>query len=391
VERIIGNPNQANTIDGSGSSASFIVNLSANSLQVTGVALTFTVENFRNVIGTSGVDYIVGSALNNVINGGNSDDTIIGSGGFDVITGGNGDDTVDYSSLSQAITIRPSGVINKGILGQDTVTVERIIGNPNQANTIDGSGSSASFIVNLSAKTLQVTGVPTTFTVENFRNVTGTSGNDSIFGSDLSNVINGGDGNDTINGAGGDNVMTGGNGDDVITGGNGNDTLTGGLGKDTLIGGSGSDVFVYTNFSDSVAASTTLVGTDVIQSLNFSEGDRIGLKQSQQPSMVFNAGTVFAFNPNLNLGFVASSVYADRNGNIPGFPILLAGQAVFFEYSGRRYLSVNANDGYPGFFTGADPSGPADLLIDITGANGAPSSTSSSSPLAVTDYFRVVV
>ena len=87
--------------------------------------------------------------------------------------------------------------------------------------------------------------------------LTGTAGDDTIYGTGASDTIVGGDGNDYLNGTdyatfttGGD-LIDGGNGDDMlvgtdaadlIVGGAGNDTLSGQWGQDTLQGGDGNDV-----------------------------------------------------------------------------------------------------------------------------------------------------
>ncbi len=95
--------------------------------------------------------------------------------------------------------------------------------------------------------------------------LTGTNGDDTLYGSDLSDVINGGGGADSLFGLGGDDVINGGNendsgrgdgihggsgndlihgndGGDYIEGDEGNDQIFGDAGNDTLIGGDGDDV-----------------------------------------------------------------------------------------------------------------------------------------------------
>jgi Ca2+-binding RTX toxin-like protein len=91
--------------------------------------------------------------------------------------------------------------------------------------------------------------------------ITGTVGDDTIYGEDGNDKLNGslgldalfgGKGNDTLEagagprgvfayGEGGHNLLKGGVGDDNLIGGEGNDRIRGGVGKDFLSGGAGND------------------------------------------------------------------------------------------------------------------------------------------------------
>jgi Ca2+-binding RTX toxin-like protein len=74
--------------------------------------------------------------------------------------------------------------------------------------------------------------------------ITGTSGNDTLNGTDEYDEIYGLTGNDTLNGGLGYDMLWGDQGDDVLNGGDGNDFLDGGDGRDTLNGGAGDDFLV---------------------------------------------------------------------------------------------------------------------------------------------------
>ena len=76
--------------------------------------------------------------------------------------------------------------------------------------------------------------------------INGTSGNDTLFGTSVS---------DTINGLGGD---------DTLWGYGGNDRLDGGTGADTMYGGIGNDIYTVDNVGDS-AIENDLEGTDQIK------------------------------------------------------------------------------------------------------------------------------
>ncbi|AFY56147.1 hypothetical protein Riv7116_3701 [Rivularia sp. PCC 7116] len=244
VETIIGDANQANTIDSSsaGNGASINVDLAAESLEINNIpgvgTLNRTVKNFVNVIGTAQDDTISGNDKDNIFGG---------SAGSDSISGDGGNDTVDYTGLGEAITLLPTGTIVKdGGNGTDQLfRVETIIGDANQANTIDSSsaGNGASINVDLAAESLEVNGIPgigtLNFNVENFVNVTGTTQDDNIIGNAEDNIINGF---------------------------GGIDNLTGGAGADTFVLGEGGNFF-YTDagFGDVATIQDFVSGEDRIQ------------------------------------------------------------------------------------------------------------------------------
>lgn len=73
-------------------------------------------------------------------------------------------------------------------------------------------------------------------------NVDGSSGNDTIYGTDAEENMNGRGGNDKIYAGGGNDTVLGGDGDDYLYGEDGDDILQGESGNDYLIGGDGDDV-----------------------------------------------------------------------------------------------------------------------------------------------------
>ncbi|MDJ0713429.1 MAG: calcium-binding protein [Prochloraceae cyanobacterium] len=269
IETIIGANGQTNAIDGStgtSGTTSFNVDLSANSLTVRGIPVigdvNFTVQNFVNVTGTTQNDTLKGNNSNNVLVGGGGNDFFFGSRGNDTLDGDSngtdlGRDTVNYTGLGQAITLLPTGVVVKGGgLGRDTLQrVETIIGDVGRANTIDVSSATSpvSVVVNLATESLVVNNIPgigsLNRTVRNFRNVIGTTQNDTFKGNNSNNVLVGGGGNDVFFGSRGNDTLDGdSNGTDL-----GRDTVNytglgqaitllptgvvvkgGGLGRDTL-------------------------------------------------------------------------------------------------------------------------------------------------------------
>ncbi|HLO89052.1 MAG TPA: calcium-binding protein [Nostocaceae cyanobacterium] len=280
VETIVANSTQANnTIDASSAAGvSITANLQKQSLAVNGIAGVgpFTVINFDDVKGTNLNDTITGDGQSNQLFGNGGNDTFFGSGGNDTINGGVGTDTANYSNLAAAITLLPTGIINKSNgFGKDKlVDVETIIANSTQANnTIDASSAAGvSITANLQKQSLAVNGIAGVgpFTVINFDNVRGTNLNDTITGDDQSNQLFGNGGNDNISGGGGNDRISGGGGNDILSGGTGNDTLVGDVGTDTLLGGLGADRFVFNRLSE---------GVDTILDFQRVQGDKIAVSQ----------------------------------------------------------------------------------------------------------------
>jgi Ca2+-binding RTX toxin-like protein len=103
-----------------------------------------------------------------------------------------------------------------------------------------------------------------------FGELSGGTGDDTLYGSDFDDLLKGGKDEDEIIGAGGNDIirgqshadwMSGGNGDDNIKGGGGNDTLygdggddflKGGTRRDLIDGGDGDDVLVGNSFNDTL-------------------------------------------------------------------------------------------------------------------------------------------
>lgn len=318
VERIIANPFASNNlIDASTAAApSFIdVDLSSSRLTVRNVpflgTLNFTVNNFDDVSGTNQNDLIRGDSQSNRLRGNGGNDTFFGTLGNDTLDGGTGNDTADYRGLGTAITVKPTGIVEKGLAGvDDTISMETIIADPLVAgNIIDSSTASlgASFSINLSTGAASVFGPFPTInrTFLNFDDVVGTSGNDTIIGDFQANILNGSSGNDLISASGG------------------NDTLVGGAGADTLTGGTGTNTFIY---------NSRFEGVDLIT--DFVSVDRIHLRSSG-----------FA---GLSLGSLSASRYGEGNSLVAAARAALSAGAS----SNAAILSVGTAAGVQVLYTG---------------------------------------
>ena len=230
------------------------------------------------LFGQGGRDFMNGGAGNDLLNGGIGNDTLNGSFGNDTLNGGAGQDTVNYTNFGQAVTITPTGIIEKANGETDLlVDVERIVGADGQINVIDSSSVSGtvSLDVDLSLEQLTINGVPgigsLNFEVENFVDVFGTDQADTIVGDDdlLGNILEGNGGNDFIDGGAENDTLDGGAGDDFLTGGDGDDDLTGGDGNDDLNGDAGND------FIDGGFGNDFLTGGDGDDDLTGGDGDDI--------------------------------------------------------------------------------------------------------------------
>lgn len=275
--------------------------------------------------GGTGNDTLEGGTGNDTLSGGDGSDTLfggggndrsIGSAGNDTFDGGTGSDTADYSSLSQAITLLPQGVISKGSLGTDSLSnIERIIGATGRANVIDASSAtgSTSLTVNLGTNSLTVNNIPgvgsRSFTVQNFVNVTGTSSSDNIIGNSLNNRLVGNGGSDQISGGSGNDRLLGETGSDQLQGNDGNDSIQGDAGNDSLSGNAGNDNLFGDDGNDTLSGGT---GDDRLVGVDFTAAIPPGLGELDTLSGGTGADQ-FA------LGDATNIFYDDNNTTNPGF------------------------------------------------------------------------
>jgi Ca2+-binding RTX toxin-like protein len=201
------------------------------------------------------------------------------------LIGGNGNDYAYYYSSTGSVTVNlGTGIASDGLGGTDTLS---------QIENVQGSNIAGD-------------------------NITGSTGNNVLYGYGGNDILNGGDGNDTLIGGAGNDSLIGGNGNDyayyysatgvvtvnlgtgtasdgeggtdtlsqienvqgsntagdnitgstsnnVLYGYGGNDILNGGAGFDTLIGGLGNDIYQVDSTTDVITENAS-EGTDTIQS-----------------------------------------------------------------------------------------------------------------------------
>jgi trimeric autotransporter adhesin len=219
------------------------------------------------LLGGEGSDQLLGGDGHDQLFGGAGSDTLTGGGGNDVLDGGAGNDSYCASAGVDTIRFgRGSGydTFSAGTDGaQSPLTIVEMGADilPEDI-TVARYGSSLRFIVNDSGDGLAISdwldqAQPASALEVRFADGTvwnteavlsklpagsGDFRDNTLTGSDGSDIIEGYGGNDNISGGTGNDSLYGGVGGDTLLGGDGNDTLYGGLGEDTLDGGAGKDV-----------------------------------------------------------------------------------------------------------------------------------------------------
>jgi Ca2+-binding RTX toxin-like protein len=237
------------------------------------------------LFGENGNDILFNDVGSDVLIGGAGDDYfyVLDASGSSVLSGDSGIDTADYSALSQAITLKSTGIVTKGIgFGTDQlVQVERIFATSSLNDWIDASDATSptSVTVNLSTNSLIVNNVPglgtLSFTVSGFENVTGTAQNDSITGNSANNILIGGAGDDVFGGSQGNDIINGDAGTDTVNySALGKTIVLGTTGTVTKAGGFGTDqlnrvetITASTLLGDTIDASTATGSTSITANL----------------------------------------------------------------------------------------------------------------------------
>ena len=269
--------------------------------------------------------------------GGPGIDTItIGIGGFDVVKAGSGDDLINAKGNLQETDRIDGGASVDDELNLSGDYSDRLQFQSHTMRNIEHLSFAAGHNYNIalsdgnvaSGQTLQVEG-----------GALG-SGNHLIF-----------DGSRESNGH--FNII-GGAGADTIRGGAAADTIRGGAAADTIAGGGGGDIFVYGS-----AAESTSTTRDTIFGLNLSGSDRFDLPVTITSVEFFTNGTA------VNSGNFDANLATGTSGHI------LANKAVLYtptagDLANHTFLVVDFN-GVAGYQAGAD------LVVDVTGVGGGPS------------------
>lgn len=244
-----------------------------------------------------------GTSKGDVITTQGGDDNIDAGAGADVITTGAGQDTVDAGAGNDVVVISGESIVLDNLDGGEGSDTLRVLGGAVdlsnatitnfellQANSTSIALTQAQFdafsgSINGSAGLILKMETAGAANVDDlsdgFIGIRGTSGDDTITGSALSDLLVGDGGNDSlIGGAGNDRLVTTG-GVDNVSGGKGDDTLEVSdklISTDTLDGGEGTDTLIVHDGQDLTGA--TLTDIEILKGMG-----TITLTQAQLESL----------------------------------------------------------------------------------------------------------
>ncbi|MCW5607441.1 MAG: hypothetical protein KIT26_05180, partial [Nitrosomonas sp.] len=301
---------------------SMVIQSTAGNDNLTGFETDDTIDGLAGddiIAGAGGNDHLSGSDGNDTLTGGEGDDILLGGAGNDSLHGTQGNDILDGGDGTDTLfggdgddILRGGAGANdhmRGDAGNDTYLFAAGEGNTSIDNYDTGNShdvlrflegiTPADIVVSRNTQhlflTLQSTGEK--ITVNNYfyqdtnssyildaiefsdgaswdtvivrqMVLTGTAGNDTMYGFATDDTIDGLGGNDTINGGDGNDTLSGGSGNDYLQGGSGNDLLYGGDGTDTIYGGTGDDIL-----DGGAGNNDTLIGDAGNDTYLFAAGD----------------------------------------------------------------------------------------------------------------------
>lgn len=248
--------------------------------------------------GGIGTDYLIGGAGNDYLEGGTGDDTIWGGTGKDIyiFNVGDGVDNVIDDLTPGANIFRFGAGVNKDNIKLRKGSLLLDLGNGDQVH-IEGFDTQDVFnsVAISNFEFADGTVLTSSELLARGFDLDGTSGDDTIVGTNTTDRINGFEGNDQLLGMGGNDRIHGGMGDDYLEGdiptldgqyhGNdyldgeeGDDTIVGDGGDDTLVGGAGNDYLFGGEGADQLlggADSDQLLGDSGDDALDGGTGDDI--------------------------------------------------------------------------------------------------------------------
>ncbi len=167
----------------------------------------------------------------------------------------------------------------------------------------------------------------------------GGSGDNSLFGGAGADSLLGGPGEDQLDGGGGNDLLLGGDGDDSLFGRSGDDLLDGGAGNDSLDGGSGAD-----RLTGGPGDDVLIVGSHDDLALEYGDGADGGGKDVLQVAETFGSARTFVFGDDLGeLTEVGTGVRQQVDGDIED--LLLTGSVGHSAIGDGRANSLIGNAG----------------------------------------------
>ena len=213
-----------------------------------------------SVYGEDGADDLSGGADNDRVFGGDGNDTLNGGSGNDRLEGQNGIDTYvfdagwgndtigNYDWSSDGAATPDVVIFGAGVAAGD-IAVSRIGSNLYLAHS---NGTDILRIDNhFSDERYEMAEIRfadgTIWTPAQLQSMTqqGTSGNDTLYGTEGADTLDGLDGNDYLYGEEGADRLVGGPGNERLYGADGDDTLYSGTGDDRIEGGNGTDAYLF--------------------------------------------------------------------------------------------------------------------------------------------------
>jgi Ca2+-binding RTX toxin-like protein len=251
--------------------------------------------NVENLILTEEAIEGVGNSLSNIITGNIGNNNLFGSSGNDRMNGNEGNDILNGGLGIDLLT---------GDTGNDTYIVDRITDQTKEtsslASEIDTVRSTVAFGLAENIEHLSLIG----------------SGNINGIGNRLNNIITGTTGQNSLFGDSGDDRLMGNAGNDTLSGGVGGDRLDGSVGNDVLFGGSSGDRFI---FNTNAVFGASALGIDQIT--DFAVGsDKIVLDKTTFTAFgsIMDLGNEFAVvGSDAAAGSAdAMIVYSSQTGNL---------------------------------------------------------------------------
>ncbi|ASF47759.1 beta strand repeat-containing protein [Methylovulum psychrotolerans] len=300
--------------------------------------------------GTAGNDNLYGTSGNDIFNGGT---------GNDLLVGGLGDDTYLIAKNAGVDTIYDTG-------GTDVVKFTNMLASDISQVSSANYGSDLLLSYGSSQLTIQHYFDSANNRIEQFQfsdgtvwgwadieahlKLTGTSGDDTLYGTN--------DGNDSLNGLAGNDTLLGYKGNDTLNGGTGNDQLIGGLGDDTYLiakndgvdeinDDGGTDVVKFTDLlatDISQVSHTGFYGTDLLLGYGSSQLTVLGyfISTDYREQFQFSDGTVWGW-ADIKAKIIQTPTngddslygYDDSNDTLNG----LAGNDTLYGFGGNDILN----------------------------------------------------